>query len=74
MVWPKPEDLEGRARFILNNPTEAYFWKGLEETGRASMKAINQAAELMGRDLYNFAQVWAFDPFGVFSFSVCPSC
>jgi hypothetical protein len=41
VVWPNPEDLEGRAKFILDDPTKAYFWKGLEETGRASMKAIN---------------------------------
>ena len=59
VVWPNPKDLEGRAKFILDEPIEAYFWKGLEETGCASMKAINQVVELMGRDLYNSAQVWA---------------
>ena len=66
MVWPNPEDPEGRARFVHDDPTEAYFWKSLEETGRASVQAINRAAELVGRDLHNFAQIWAPNPFGIF--------
>jgi hypothetical protein len=29
------------------------------------MKAINQVAELVGRDLSNFASLWKLGPFGV---------
>ena len=25
LVWPNPEDPEGRARFVLDDSTEAYF-------------------------------------------------
>ena len=59
--------LEGRARFILDDPSEAYLWKGLEETGRASVQPINRASKLVSRDMYNFAQVRAPNPFGIFS-------
>ena len=52
-----PEDPDGRAMFILDDPSKAYLWKGLEETGHASVQAINRAFELVSRDLYNFAQV-----------------
>ena len=24
MIWPNPDDLEGRARFMLDDPSEAY--------------------------------------------------
>lgn len=37
VIWPNPEDQDGRARFVPDDPFEAYLWKGLEETGRASV-------------------------------------
>jgi len=54
-MWPNPEDPEGRARFVLDDPSEEYLWKGLQECGRTSVLAINRASELMSRDMYNFA-------------------
>jgi hypothetical protein len=57
VIWPNLADPEGGARFVLDNHTEAYLWKGLEETGHARMKAINQGAELVGWDFSNFTRV-----------------
>ena len=59
-AWPgfgPQEREEGRARFVLDDPSEAYLWRGLEECGRASVEAINRAFELMSRDMFKFAQV-----------------
>jgi hypothetical protein len=57
MIWPNPDDLEGRARFVLDDPSEAYLWQGLEECGRASVEALNRASELVSRDMFKLAQV-----------------
>jgi len=57
MIWPDLDDLEGRARFMLDDPSEAYLWQGLEECGRANVEAINRASELVCRDMYKLAQV-----------------
>ena len=57
MIYPDHEDPEGRARFVLDNPLEAYLWQGLEECGFASVEAINWASELVSRDMYKLAQV-----------------
>ena len=66
MFWPNPEDPEGRARFILDDPSKALLLKGFEQTGRASVQDINRASKLVGRDMYNFAQIMAPNPFGIF--------
>jgi len=55
MIWPNPDDPEGRARFVLDDPSEAYLWRGLEESGRASVDAINRTSELVGWDMFKFA-------------------
>ena len=57
MVWPNPDDPEGRARFVLDDPSEAYLWRDLEECRHASVEAINRASELVSRDMFKFAQV-----------------
>ena len=57
VVWPNPDDPEGRARFVLDDPSEAYLWRGLEECGRASVEALNRASELVSRDMFKLAQV-----------------
>ena len=57
MIWPNPHDPKGRARFMLDDPSEACLWWGLEECGRASVDAINWASELVRRDMFKFAQV-----------------
>jgi len=62
IVWPNPDDLEGRARFVLDDPSEAYLWRGLEECGRASVEALNRASELVSRDMFKFAQVKYLSP------------
>lgn len=59
MIWPNLEDPEAGVRFVLDDPTEAYLWKGLEETGCAAMKTISEVAEIVGRDLSSFAKVWS---------------
>ena len=59
VVWPNPDDREGRARFVLDDPSVAYLWRGLEECGRASVEAINRASELVSQDIFKFAQVWS---------------
>ena len=63
VVWPNPHDLEGRARFVLDDPSEAYLWRGLEECGRASVEALNWASKLVSRDMFKFAQVKSLSPF-----------
>jgi len=57
VIWPNPDDPEGRARFVLDDPLESYLWRGLEECGRASVEALNRASELVSRDMFKFAQV-----------------
>ena len=57
VIWPNPDDPEGRARFVLDDPSESYLWRGLEECGRASVEALNRASELVSRDMFKFAQV-----------------
>ena len=57
VVWPDLDDAEGRARFVLDDPSEAYLWQGLDACGRANVEAINRASELVSRDMYKLAQV-----------------
>jgi len=57
VVWPDLDDPEGRARFVLDDPSEAYLWQGRDACGRASVEAINRASELVSRDMYKLAQV-----------------
>ena len=57
VIWPNPDDPEGRARFVLDDPSESYLWRGLEECGRASVEVLNRASELVSRDMFKFAQV-----------------
>ena len=62
MIWPNPDDPEGRTRFVLDDPSEAYLWRGLEECGRASVEALNRSSELVSRDMFKFAQVQSLPP------------
>ena len=57
VFWPNLDDAEGGARFVLDDPSEAYLWQGLDACGRASVEAINRAPELVSRDMYKLAQV-----------------
>ena len=57
VFWPILDDAEGGARFVLDDPLEAYLWQGLDACGRASVEAINRASELVSRDMYKLAQV-----------------
>jgi len=57
VFWPNLDDTEGGARFVLDDPSEAYLWQGLDACGRASIEAINRASELVSRDMYKLAQV-----------------
>ena len=57
VVWPNPDDPEGRSRFVRDDPSKAYIWRGLEECGRASVEALNRASELVSRNMFKFAQV-----------------
>ena len=57
VVWPNPDNPEGRARFVLDDPSEAYLWRGLEECGRASVEVLNRVSELVSRDMFKLAQV-----------------
>ena len=57
MVWPNLDDLEGRARFVLDDPSEAYLWEGVDTCRRASVEAINRAFELVSRDMHKLVQV-----------------
>ena len=54
VIWPNPDNPEGRARFVLDDPSESYLWRGLEECGRASVEALNRASELVSRDMFKF--------------------
>jgi len=47
VFWPNLEDAEGGARFVLDDPSEAYLWQGLDACGRASIEAINRASQLV---------------------------
>ena len=51
VVWPDLDDAKGRARFVLDDPSEAYLCQGLDACGRASVEAINRASELVSRDI-----------------------
>ena len=62
MIWPDLDDPEGRARFVLDDSSEAYLWRGLKECERASVEAINRASELMSQDMYKLAQVRSPSP------------
>ena len=42
---------------MLDDPSESYLWRGLEECGRASVEALNRASELMSHDMFKFTQV-----------------
>jgi len=55
VFWPNLDDAEGGARFVLDDPSEAYLWQGLDACGRASVEAINRASELVSRDMYKLA-------------------
>ena len=57
MIWPNPDNPEGRARFVLDDPSESYLWRGLEECGHASVEALNRASELVSRDMFMFTEV-----------------
>ena len=57
MIWPNLGDAEGGARFVLDDPSENYLWQGLDACGRAGVEALNRATQLVGRDMYNLAQV-----------------
>jgi len=57
VFWPNLEDIEGGARFVLDDPSEAYLWQGLDACGRANVEAINRASELVSWNMYNLAQV-----------------
>ena len=46
VIWPDLDDPEGRARFVLDDPSEAY------QCGRASVEVINRVSELVSRDMY----------------------
>ena len=56
-IWPNLGDAEGGARFILDDPSENYLWQGLDACGRAGVEALNRASQLVGRDMFNLAQV-----------------
>ena len=55
VFWPNLDDVEGGARFVLDDPSEDYLWQGLDACGRASVEAINRASQLVSRDMYNLA-------------------
>ena len=63
VIWPNLDDPEGRARFMLNDPAEAYLWRGLEECGHASVEALNKASELVSRDMFKLTQVRPLSPY-----------
>ena len=42
---------------MLDDPSEAYLWRGLEECGCASIEALNRASELVSRDMFKLTQV-----------------
>ena len=45
VFWPNLDDVEGGARFVLDDPSEACLWQGQDACGRASVEAINRACE-----------------------------
>jgi len=55
VIWSNPDDPEGRARFVPDDPSEAYLWRGLEECRCASVEALNRASELVSRNMFKFA-------------------
>ena len=57
VIWPNLGDAEGGARFILDDPSESYLWQGLDWCGRVGVEGLNRATQLVGRDMYNLAQV-----------------
>jgi len=57
IFWPNLEDAEGGTRFVLDDPSEDYLWRGLDPCGCASVEAINRASQLVSLDMYNLAQV-----------------
>ena len=57
VIWPNLGDAEGGARFVLDDPSENYLWQGLDACGRAGVEALNRATQLVGRDMFNLAQV-----------------
>jgi len=62
VIWPNPNDREGRARFMLDDPSEAYLCRGLEECGRTSVEALNRASELVSPNMFKLAQVRSLSP------------
>ena len=60
VIWPNLGDAEGGARFVLDDPSENYLWQGLDVCGRAGVEALNRATQLVGRDMFNLAQVRFF--------------
>jgi len=57
MIWPNLGDAKGGARFVLDDSSENYLWQGLDACGRAGVEALNRASQLVGRDMFNLAQV-----------------
>jgi len=57
VIWPNLGNAERRARFVLDDPSEDYLWQGLDACGRVGVEALNRATQLVGRDMYNLAQV-----------------
>jgi len=57
VIWPNLGDAEGGARFVPDDPSESYLWQGLDACGRAGVEALNRATQLVGRDMFNLAQV-----------------
>jgi len=54
VIWP---NLGIGARFVLDDPLKNYLWQGLDACGRAGVEALNRASQLVGRDMFNLAQV-----------------
>jgi len=43
VIWLNPDDPEGRARFVLDDPSESYLWRGLVNAGaRASRRSTGR--------------------------------
>ena len=42
---------------MLDDPSEAYLWEGVDTCRRASVEAINRAFELVSRDMHKLVQV-----------------
>jgi len=41
----------------MDDPSENYLWQGLDACGRAGVEALNRATQIVGRDMFNLAQV-----------------